>query len=116
MTGTHALHAAFQDFRRDVGVQIDDLGSGMKPIREAGVFEGTNGRSVTVQGSGDDENKIVQRQSVDPRTRKADFAVMGMTHFSKFIEPTSKKSGLSCLDAILQDTSRAVEAQKSLFR
>jgi hypothetical protein len=105
-TGPHALHRAYIDFRADAGASVDPLGTGFKPVW-SGKFFGTNNRSLTVVGKGENENQYVQRLAVDPIVRKVDYRKMGMTHFSKFTEPHSKKSGLTCLDAMLTDVTAA---------
>lgn len=105
MTGPHALHRAYIDFRADVGERVDRLGTGYKPVW-SGKFFGTNNRTVTVVGKGENENQYVQRLAVDPIVRKIDYRKMGMTHFSKFTE--TKESGLSCLDAMFADATASL--------
>jgi hypothetical protein len=107
-TGPHALHRAFIDFRRDAGAHVDPLGTGFKPVW-SGQFSGTGNRTITVVGVGENENQYVQRLALDPVTRKKDYGKMGMTHFSKFTKPNTKKSGMTCLDAMLTDVTAAIK-------
>ena len=102
MSGPHALHSAFVSFRRDANVLVDPLGTGFKPVW-SGTFRGTNNRTVTVVGKGENENEYVKRMAVNAFTRTRDYRRMGMTHFSSFMDPKAKKSGQTCYDAMLSD-------------
>lgn len=61
VTGPHALHRAYQDFRRDAGANVDPQGPGYKLVRP-GRFEGNNHRSITVVGQGEWEGQYVTRE------------------------------------------------------
>jgi hypothetical protein len=106
-SGPHALHAAFVAFRRDANVLVDPLGTGFKPVW-SGKFMGTNNRTITVVGKGENENEYVKRMAVDAFTKTRDYRRMGMTHFSAFTAPNAKKSGQTCYDAMLSDVMSAV--------
>jgi hypothetical protein len=108
-TGPHALHRAFMDFRKDAGILVDPLGTGKKPVG-SGTFSGTHNRTITVVGVGENENEFVQRLAVDPIVRQKAYRTMGMTHFSKYTKPNAKKSGHTCLDAMLNDLTAAIDS------
>jgi mannosyltransferase OCH1-like enzyme len=108
-TGPHALHRAFMDFRKDAGILVDPLGTGFKPVW-SGRFAGTHNRTITVVGVGENENEFVQRLAVDPIVRQKAYRAMGMTHFSKYTKPNAKKSGHTCLDAMLNDVTAAIDS------
>ena len=110
-TGPHALHKAFMDFRNDIGELVEPLGAGFKPVWQ-GEFEGTGNRTITVLGVGENENQYVQRSAISPVDRKRDYAAIGMTHFSTFTKPSSKASGKTCADAILDDITLAFRQQR----
>jgi hypothetical protein len=86
---------------------VEPLGAGFKPVWE-GTFSGTENRTVTVIGFGENENQYVQRTAVSPSVRKRDYVAMGMTHFSKYTKPSALASGKTCVDAILDDISSAL--------
>lgn len=106
-SGPHALHSAFVTFRRDVNVLVDPIGTGYKPVK-SGKFVGTQNRSITVVGHGENENEYVQRMAIDAITRTRDYKRMGMKHFSTFMGPKAKKSGQTCYDAMLSNVEAAI--------
>jgi hypothetical protein len=107
-TGPHALHEAYMDFRKDAGAIIDPLGPGFKPVR-SGVFTGSQNRTIKVVGVGENENEYVHRLAITASIRKKDYKKMGMTHHSKFTASDGgKKSGSTCLGAMLSHTFAAI--------
>jgi hypothetical protein len=109
-TGPHALHRAYQEFRKDFdGFLVDPVGNGFKPV-QSGNFMGTNNRSVTVVGVGENQNQYVRRMALDPLARTKDYKAMGMKHFSKFKKINhGKESGISCLAALRSETFVALK-------
>ncbi len=106
-SGPHALHAAYIAFRRDVNILVDPVGTGYKPVW-SGKFVGTNNRTITVVGKGENENEYVQRMGINAMTRMRDYKKMGMTHFSTFHAPNARTSGQTCYDAMLLDAMSAI--------
>lgn len=110
-TGPHALHRAYIDFRKDAGVIVDKLGTGSKPVW-SGTFAGTNNRSVTVVGKGENENQYITRLAINPSIRKRDYRKMGMVHFSKYTSSstrtTSKISNVTCYEKMLENSLSAI--------
>jgi Glycosyltransferase sugar-binding region containing DXD motif len=102
VTGPHALHRAFQDFCEDAGVHIDPQGVGYKPVK-AGVYKGTNGRSITVVGRGEFEGEYITREMISLPLKKKQYAKMNM---SSFHEDRLQASGQSCLSALYQYHTR----------
>jgi len=98
VTGPHALHRAYQDFRRDAGANVDPQGPGYKPVW-AGTFQGTNQRSITVVGKGEWEGQYVTREMMDLSLKKKQYAKMNMTSFR---DDKDRRSGKSCLSAFFQ--------------
>jgi hypothetical protein len=112
-TGPHALHKAYMDFRKDAGAIIDPLGHAFKPVR-SGVFTGSQNRTIKVVGVGENENEYVQRLAITASVRRKDYKKMGMTHFSKFTASNGgKKSGSTCLGAMLSHTFAAISKRAS---
>lgn len=97
-TGPHALNTGFQHFMKDKGVTVTDGGAGKKPAK-AGLWVGTNDRSITVAGVGENENEFVIREYIRSDKKLKSYHAMGIEHFSKDM----KKSGKSCMQ-ILWDT------------
>jgi mannosyltransferase OCH1-like enzyme len=83
VTGPHALHLAYIQFRKDGGTKIDAAIPGNKPV-SAGHFIGSYNRTVTVKGVATFQNREYQK--------------MGMRHFQ---EDKKHASGLSCRAALL---------------
>jgi mannosyltransferase OCH1-like enzyme len=107
-TGPHALHAAFRQFRHDVGVGVDPAKPGFQPV-SSGIYTGTNDRSITVVGVAEDQNQYIQRMAIKAGTRQRDYQKMGMTHFLEYTRGNGgTASGMSCMAAILNDTTVAV--------
>ena len=98
VTGPHALHRAFQDFRKDAGVNVDPQGPGYKPVW-AGIFEGTQGRSITVVGRGEHEGEFITREMMSLPLKRKQYAKMNMTSFH---DDKTERSGQSCLSALYQ--------------
>ena len=100
VTGPHALHRAYQDFRHDGGgVHVDPQGVGYKPVW-AGVFAGTHHRSITVVGKGEFEGEYVQREMMSLPLKKKQYAKMNMTSFR---DDKNQASGQSCLSALFHN-------------
>ena len=98
VTGPHALHQAYISFRGDVGVRVDPRRTGYKPVWK-GKFLGTQNRSVTVVGIGENENEYIKRNAVSAEVKIQDYKAMGMTHFHKY-KKANMRSGRTCLSAI----------------
>ncbi|CAB9520580.1 glycosyltransferase [Seminavis robusta] len=98
VTGPHALHRAFQDFCKDAGIRMDPQGVGFKPVK-AGIWQGTNGRSITVVGRGELEGEYITREMMSLHLKKKQYAKMGM---SSFREDKMQSSGQSCMAALFQ--------------
>jgi hypothetical protein len=98
VTGPHALHRAFQAFCEDAGVHIDPQGVGYKPVK-AGIYKGTNDRSITVVGRGEFEGEYITREMMSLPLKKKQYAKMNM---SSFHEDRLQASGQSCLSALYQ--------------
>jgi len=81
ITGPHALNRGFQSFMLDKGVKIRDQGIGIKPAK-AGFYVGTDERSITVKGRGENENEYVEREYIRRRQKIAEYKAMGMKHFT----------------------------------
>ena len=88
VTGPHALHAAFQAFRKDAGIMVDPAKPGFKPVWN-GTFYGTENRSITVVGIGENENEYVWRSYLRQRHKLKGYSAMGMKHFKEYTKPDS---------------------------
>ncbi|KAL3901646.1 MAG: hypothetical protein SGARI_006040 [Bacillariaceae sp.] len=99
VTGPHALHAGYRDFRLDHnGDKVDPAGAGYKPVWN-GTFYGTDDRSIRVVGIGENENEYVWRSLVKQRFKLQEYKQQGMEHFSDF-NKKNKATGQSCFQAI----------------
>lgn len=99
VTGPHALHMAYIDFRKDAGERIDPVGAGNKPVW-AGHFHGTFNYTVTVIGFGENQNEYIHRDLLGRHNKNAAYKQMHMRHFQEdMLFPT----GDSCLSAILKN-------------
>lgn len=98
-TGPIALHWAFVDFRRDVGVKV--RGPKFKKVVTAGFYEGTQNRTVTVIGKGLwDSNEWVIRETINRKRKIVQYEKMGMTHHQR---DKLNPSNHSCYHAILHN-------------
>lgn len=109
-SGPLALQEALTRFRADADGLVDPFGPGTKQVW-GGSIQGTNNRTITVVGRGDDDNEYVQRMAIDVFTRERDYTRMGMRHFPAFMEPKAKKSGETCYDALLAPIMTASNLQ-----
>lgn len=98
VTGPHALHAAYRDFRLDNGDKVRPAGSGYKPVWK-GTFVGTGNHSIRVVGVGENENEYVWRSLVKKDQKLKEYKSMGMEHFAEF-QKEEKSTGESCLSAM----------------
>jgi mannosyltransferase OCH1-like enzyme len=98
VTGPHALHAAYAQFRNDAGPakDMETITPRKKPIR-AGQYVGAYNRTVTVVGSAEHENEYVIRDVLGV-LKQREYKKMGMRHFQ---DDKSYPSGSSCMSAIL---------------
>jgi hypothetical protein len=96
VTGPHALHAAFTQFRLDVGVRVVPAKQGNSPVA-AGKYTGTNNRTVMAVGVAANQNEYVNRDVLGGRKRR-EYQKMGMRHFQ---DDQKLASGRSCLAALL---------------
>lgn len=97
MTGPHALHAAYMQFRKDAGDIIEAAIPGNKPV-VAGHFMGTFNRSVTVVGIAEMQNEYINRDILG-RAKIKEYKRMEMRHFQQDVK---HPSGTSCMTAILR--------------
>ena len=99
VTGPQALHAAFVDFRYDIGIMVDrNVGDDRRPVWN-GTFVGSQNRSIRVVGTAQNDNQFVRREVIDRRFKKKEYEKMGMKHFFDYNED-SVKSNVTCLSAI----------------
>ena len=98
VTGPWALHRGFQAFCWDAGVRVPNNVPGEKPAR-AGVWVGTDQRSITVRGIGEDENEYVHREFMRRRAKVKEYEAMGMTHFNNDVA----KSNRSCMQTLWRE-------------
>lgn len=98
VTGPHALHAAFIQFRKDAGHAVDLAIPGNKPVR-AGLFVGSHNRTIRVAGDAAHQNEIVNRDALGRRKRR-EYESMGMRHFQ---DDRKHGSGVSCAKSILDE-------------
>jgi hypothetical protein len=103
VTGPQALHRGFQLFMKDAGVEVRS-GIGTKPAK-AGLWVGSNNRTITVVGKGEDENEYVIREAIRRERKMAEYASMGMKHFSAENEIGQK----SCLRTMWDAQQRSHE-------
>jgi hypothetical protein len=87
VTGPHALNKGFQSFMADKGISIADAGVGKKPAR-AGLWIGTDDRSIRVVGIGENENEYVIREFIRRSKKLKDYKKMNMQHF---LQPNSQQ-------------------------
>jgi hypothetical protein len=109
-TGPHALHNGYQQFMKDVGVLIELPRT--KPIK-AGLFVGTNNRSVRAIGAGGKEsNEFVMREEIKLGEKVNNYKLMNMTHNQ---EDKNHPSGHSCFSALYQGfvTNEKMETMQS---
>jgi hypothetical protein len=106
VTGPHALHAGYRDFMLDAGVRVDPAGTGYKPAW-SGKFVGTENRSITVVGIGENENEYVWRSIVKKGQKVGEYKAMGMAHFQDFTK-SEYSTGISCLSAIRRPVSTTI--------
>jgi Glycosyltransferase sugar-binding region containing DXD motif len=97
VTGPHALHLAYIQFRKDGGTKIDTATPGNKPV-SAGHFVGSYNRTVTVKGVAAFQNEYVYRDVLGERKNR-EYQKMGMRHFQ---EDKKHASGVSCRAALLR--------------
>ena len=97
VTGPHALHRGFQTFCWDVGVRVPDVGKGQKPVK-AGLWVGTDQRSITVRGIGEEENEYVRREFIQRYLKIKEYETMGMTHFRNDVSESHR----SCMQTLWQ--------------
>lgn len=93
VTGPHALNRGFQFFMMDKGVKVKPPGAGKKPAK-AGLWVGTDNRSITVAGVGENENEYVIRESIRRPDKIREYKAMGMSHF---MHDGAVKSDKSCV-------------------
>lgn len=103
ITGPHALHWAYRDFRADANQIVDPATPGYKPVW-AGHFEGSLNYTVTVIGVGENQNEYVYRDLLGAQKKQAAYKQMHMRHFQQ-----DKKfpTGRSCLSTILEESYKA---------
>jgi hypothetical protein len=92
ITGPHALHAAYVQFRRDIDPTVDRN----QPV-SAGHYVGTRNRTITVVGTADQENQYVQRDVLGV-LKKKEYRKMDMNHFS---DDRPQSQGVSCMATML---------------
>lgn len=108
LTGPHALHEAYRDYRRDAGDEVTPLGQGYKPVWR-GTFIGTHNTTITVVGHGEKEAEWVIRESLRIHLKRAEYSLMGMRHFKDDLKEQQQQhqnenqtsTGISCIRAML---------------
>jgi mannosyltransferase OCH1-like enzyme len=97
LTGPHALHKGYTQFMKDADVIIALPKT--KPIK-AGLFVGTNNRSVTVIGlGGKQSNEFVKREEITRGEKVKNYKEMNMTHNQ---DDKNHPSGHSCFSKLYQ--------------
>lgn len=106
LTGPHALHRAFQEYRRDVGVHVGNVST--RPVRQ-GTYVGTDNTTIVVVGRGggdnsnnnvDFSNEHIWRQSMDRFMKGLEYHTMGMKHFLLTDHGNLTMLGRSCIHAM----------------
>lgn len=105
VTGPHALNRGFQLFMKDNGIGVLNVGKGMKPAK-AGLWVGTNNRSITVAGRGEDENEYVIREFIRRVRKIQEYKSMGMEHFTL----ENNKGQKSCMRTLWDVQQSSMEA------
>lgn len=95
VTGPHALNRGFQSFMADQGVTVPD--AGQRPAK-AGLWVGTDHRSITVAGRAEHDNEYVQRESMKRKVKNKNYNEMGMVHFTK---GDRSATNMSCMHTLL---------------
>jgi hypothetical protein len=96
----HSVLAELLD-AQDVGYILAPLVTGP----QAGLWVGSNNRTITVVGKGEDENEYVIREAIRRERKMAEYASMGMKHFSAENEIGQK----SCLRTMWDAQQRSHE-------
>jgi mannosyltransferase OCH1-like enzyme len=77
LTGPHALHAGYLQFRKDAGVDLE-----YDAHVSNGTYYGTRNKTVTAAGLGQDyADELIIRESIDRDEKSAEYTLMGMRHF-----------------------------------
>jgi hypothetical protein len=79
----------------DQGVTVPDPDEG--PAK-AGVWVGTDHRSITVVGRAEHDNEYVQRESMKRKVKHKNYNEMGMVHFTK---GDRSATNMSCMHTLL---------------
>jgi mannosyltransferase OCH1-like enzyme len=82
VTGPHALHSGYIQYRRDVGVRVPKFGPGKKCVWKD-VFAGTANTTIRVEGIGENENEYVRREAINRNEKMREYAKLDMVHFQK---------------------------------
>jgi hypothetical protein len=90
---------------KDNGIGVQSPGIGKKPAK-AGLWVGTNNRTITVAGRGENENEYVIREVIRRELKIAEYASMGMKHFSN----ENDKGQKSCLRTMWDVQRSSLEA------
>jgi hypothetical protein len=93
----------------DGGVSVQDPGVGKKPAK-AGVWVGTDHRSITVAGVGENENEYVFREYIKRYIKIKEYNKMGMEHFTREKNKTDK----SCMRALWEAQAHSREQLRRL--
>jgi len=111
VTGPHALNKGFQYFMADKGIVVTDGGVGYKPAK-AGLWVGTDDRSITVAGVGENENEYVHREYIKRRKKMQNYHALGMEHFTKEMS----KSDKSCMRVLWETRFDSLKKMESKER
>jgi hypothetical protein len=82
ITGPRALLDGYATFRADAGDIVPRSIKGNKCVK-AGLYNGTDGRSITVVGIGERESEYIIREAIRRESKIQEYSQMGMKHFTK---------------------------------
>jgi mannosyltransferase OCH1-like enzyme len=82
VTGPHALHLGYIQYRKDVHVRVPLFGPGEKCVWKD-VFAGTANTTIRVEGRGENENEYVRREAIARVQKKKEYAKLDMVHFQQ---------------------------------
>jgi hypothetical protein len=102
VTGPHALLHGYATFMADNSNNpiVPRTVPGNKCVK-AGIYKGTNNRSITVVGVGENEKEFVIREAIPRSHKMKEYAQMGMKHFLEQEREPKREGGRKiCLSAI----------------
>jgi Glycosyltransferase sugar-binding region containing DXD motif len=116
ITGPHALHRAFMQYRKDVNILVKDEWSNPPPIPNGAIFAGTENTTITVVGNMTDSDHFIIRDAtaVSAANKAKLYKSMGMIHYheQKFKTYTNE----TCLSAIRRQRFHSEVNNKSIVK